>query len=144
MFRSGTSPKSDSAVGLTHCSNTWRTVRRSSIRRMCPSQFQRWSLARRAMSIEGSRASSAIGLPDILESILDPVAFNLRRTLQIDIVTFESPPQFHVAMRMGMEYPKVSRVPSLPPARPFRVAPLAATEGVLCNAQLRPLQDCPR
>ncbi len=34
MFRSGTSPKSDSAVGVTHCSNIWRTVRSSSMRRM--------------------------------------------------------------------------------------------------------------
>ncbi len=42
---------------------------------------------------------------------------------------------------VGDWYPKVSRVPSLPPARPFRVAPLAATEGLLCNAQLRALQD---
>ncbi len=34
MIRSGTSPKKCSAVGLTQCSNTWRTVRRSSMRRM--------------------------------------------------------------------------------------------------------------
>ncbi len=59
MFRSGRSPKRDSAVGFTHCSNTWRTVRRSSIRRMCPSQFQRWSLARRTMADRG--LSSLVG-----------------------------------------------------------------------------------
>ncbi len=32
-------------------------------------------------------------------------------------------------MRMGVEYPKVSRVPSLPPVRPFRVAPPRSNRG---------------
>ncbi len=32
-------------------------------------------------------------------------------------------------MRMGLEYPKVSRRPSLPPARPFRVAPPRSNRG---------------
>ncbi len=35
----------------------------------------------------------------------------------------------HVAMLIGVEYPKVSRVPSLPPARPFRVAPPRSNRG---------------
>ncbi len=57
------------------------------------------------MSTEGSRASSTIGRGALFRSILDPVAFNVRRTCSV------------------MEYLKVSRVPSRPPARHFRVAP---------------------
>ncbi len=60
MFSSGTSPNRDSTVGLTHCSNICRTVQRSYMRRMCPSQFQRSSLAHRTMSIEDSRPSSRL------------------------------------------------------------------------------------
>ncbi len=84
MFRSRISRKSDFALVLTHCSNTWRTLRRSSMRRVCPSQFQRWSLARRAISINGSRASSAINLPDTLESIFVPLRFPFVGAASVD------------------------------------------------------------
>ncbi len=73
----GTSPKTDSGAGLTHCSRTCRALRCSSIPRLRPSQFHRWSLARIRTSTECSRASPGMLLPVILDSIFDAVEFNL-------------------------------------------------------------------
>ncbi len=44
------------------------------------------------------------------------------------------------AQDVSKPVPKVSRVPPLPSARPFRIAPPRSNRGGLCNAQLRALQ----
>ncbi len=78
------SPKTDSAVGLTQLSNIWRTNRRSSILRMCPSQFHHRSLARNRTSTGAVLTSSTISLSVTFNSILEHIAFNFLRTFSFN------------------------------------------------------------
>ncbi len=66
MSASIRSPKIDSRVGMTHVSNTRRTICR-----MRPNQFHRRSLVRTLMSTVGILASSAISLPVIFEKEIE-------------------------------------------------------------------------
>ncbi len=60
------------------------------------------------------------------------------RSLQVLIVTFENPPQFHVAIRHCVEKVRASRLPSVPLGRSFRdVVPAATGESARWSAHHR-------
>ncbi len=68
-LRSGTSPNMDDDVAGTQCRSTLRMRRFSFIRRIYPSQAQRWSRIHNNTGEDGSDASSSIGRPVIFASI---------------------------------------------------------------------------
>ncbi len=84
-YLSNRSPKIDSGVGLTQLSNTWRTSRSSSNIRIVPIRFHRISLTRSMTSTAGILASSAISLPVLFASILEPAEFIFLRTFSVNV-----------------------------------------------------------